>query len=679
MHPVATSATAAPAHGIDRALAMLATAAGTLAGIGVAAILVMVGYEIIARYLFDRPTSWSVEMSTYAVIAVAYLGTAYAHANGANIRVTVLLDALPPHARRWLEEATAWGSLLFVLAAAAQTYRFVLSNYTNATKSYVLLVPQWLPNLPILLGFLLLAAAIVQEIRQLARPVATWRTWAGLSAIVALLIALAAMGAQPLRLWPGRIDAGMALISLLWAAAVLAWSGWRMLLTGAVLLSVPALLLYAVNALPPAHIAPLLFLLVLALFLIGFRIAFGLGLIALCALYALLPFPLPGTVAERAFTSLDSFSLTSLPMFVLMGALLVQSGIARELFDALMKWMGRLPGGIAHAAMGACSVFAAVSGSSIATAATIGSVACPQMVRHGYATRLAYGSVAAGGTLGILIPPSVPLIIYGTLASVSVSKLFIGAIVPGLLMTLAFMVVILVWALLAPGAVPKGEPAPWSERMDALAGTAPFGALILAVLGSLYFGVVTPTEAGAVGAFLAALLCLVRGRLSGRMAWSAILETVVVTGFILLIVFTAALLTFVFDFLRISQTILSTAAASGLSPFAIFLVLCVFYIVLGMFLDSISLITLTLPVVFPLIVKLGLDPVWFGIVLVILVEIGLITPPVGLNLFVLQGIGKVSMKDVAIGAAPFGCVMVLFLLLLYAVPEIVTWLPRHVR
>ncbi|MFA7588132.1 MAG: TRAP transporter large permease subunit, partial [Novosphingobium sp.] len=196
---------------------------------------------------------------------------------------------------------------------------------------------------------------------------------------------------------------------------------------------------------------------------------------------------------------------------------------------------------------------------------------------------------------------------------------------------------------------------------------------------SLYLGVVTPTEAGALGAVMAAVLCLLRGLFSFRLFWAAVLEAVMVTGFILLIVFAASLLTFIFDFLRISQTILAVSTDAGLGPFTVFLILAVFYIVLGMFLDSISLITLTLPVVMPLVLSLGLDPVWFGIVLVLLVEIGLITPPIGLNLFVLQGVGKISLRDVSLGAVPFGTVMVLFLFLLYFVPSLVTWLPELVK
>lgn len=666
-----------PSSSADALLEGAPHLAGTLSGIGVLAIFAVVMFEIVARYLFSSPTSWSVEISIYLVIAVAYLGAAYAHKLNANVRVTLLLDALPQKARLRLQEAAAWSSLFFVMIATWQIFHFIHANYVNGTMSYILVVPQWIPNIPILLGFVLLSLAILNELQSLRTPPSRWQEWGVIALVLATPFALFIFRANGPLL--GQLSLGFVLTAAAVVASIFMWSNWKTLAaTLAICAGIGAALAFA-KGLAVGYSAALLFSVVLVSFLAGVRIAFGLGLVALMALHLLLPFPLPGTIAERAFTSLESFSLTALPMFVLMGSLLVRSGIATELFETLMKWMGRFPGGIAHASVGACSIFAAVSGSSIATAATIGSVACPEMVKHGYSRRLAYGSVAAGGTLGILIPPSVPLIIYGTLAGVSVSKLFVAAVLPGLILTVLFMAAILVWATVAPQAVPAAGSFTWRERLSSLRGTAPFALLIFCVLGSLYLGIVTPTEAGAVGAFMAAALCIARRRFGLSMMWSSVLETVVVTGFILLIVFNAALLTFIIDYLRVSQLLLSSIAEFDVAPIAIFLVICAFYIVLGMFLDSISLITLSLPVVFPLIVSLGFDPVWFGIVLVILVEIGLITPPVGLNLFVLQGLGKVPLKDVALGALPFAIIMVAFVVVLYAFPDTVTWLPEHVR
>jgi tripartite ATP-independent transporter DctM subunit len=273
----------------------------------------------------------------------------------------------------------------------------------------------------------------------------------------------------------------------------------------------------------------------------------------------------------------------------------------------------------------------------------------------------------------------VPFIIYGTIAGVSVSKLFIAGIIPGLMLSAAMMAVIVAWALLRPDAAPRAERFTLAEKMKSLTGMLPFLGLMLLVLGSLYLGVVTPTEAGTVGAFLAFGLCLIRYRLSLNAVWQCVLETVTVTSFILLIVFGASLMTYVFDYLRLAKALVASVQTIEISRELAFLAIALVYIVLGMFLDSISLITMTVPVVFPLITALGFDPVWFGVCLVILVELGLITPPVGLNLFVLQGIGNVSLKEVVYGALPFFWIMTAGLVVLYVFPGIAIWLPQHMK
>jgi len=668
-------------EGHARMLGMILTGSarlsGAVAGLGILAILAMISYEVIARYFFNSPTGWVVEISTYVMVAVAYLGAAYAHVQGANIRVELLLGRLKEPVRRRLEEIAAWCGLAFVLLSAWQVALFVHANYVNGTRSYIMAVPQWIPNMPILIGLAILAMAILAEIRGLRRPVGALRDWAAPFFLLAAAVGLFALGPRLLPAGQTLFDWGTILVAGALLAAALAWSGARVTLAVVAILGGIGLALYVARDLPLPLVVALLFGAVLLVFLIGVRIAFGLGLIGLLPLYALLPFPLPATVAERALTSVDSFSLTALPMFVLMGALLVKSGIATEMFDALFKWLGRFPGGIAHASIGACTLFSAVSGSSIATAATIGTVACPQMIRHGYAPRLAYGAVAAGGTLGILIPPSVPFIIYGTLVGVSVSKLFIAGILPGMLLAGAMMGVISLWALMRPEAAPRAGRYPMAEKMRSLVGVLPFVGLMGLVLGSLYLGVVTPTEAGTVGAFLALGLCVGRYRLGLRDIWRAVLETVTVTAFILLILFGASVVTYVFDYLRLAKSLVAGAQDVALPLEAVLVLVALVYLLLGMFLDSISLITMTVPVAVPLVAAMGIDPLWFGVCLVILVEMGLITPPVGLNLFVLQGIGNVPLKEVVQGALPFFAVMMLCLALLYLVPAIATWLPQR--
>jgi tripartite ATP-independent transporter DctM subunit len=289
--------------------------------------------------------------------------------------------------------------------------------------------------------------------------------------------------------------------------------------------------------------------------------------------------------------------------------------------------------------------------------------------------------VAAGGTLGILIPPSVPMIIYATTVGVSVVELFLAGIMPGILMMLMFMGVILGWVALRPAAAPRvsaAEAPPLSR--DSLVDSALVLLLILMVIGSLYGGLATASETGAIGATAAFVFCVARGRLSRIMLWDCLVETVTVTSFIFLIVVGAGILSYGFDFLKVSQQVMALATEAGLDRWTVFLAIIVVYIILGMFLDSISMLVLTLPVVFPVTQALGFDPIWMGVVLVIMAEVGLITPPVGMNLFVLQGIGKdVTLRTIALGALPFLGAMLVTVVLLCLMPGIATLLPAMMK
>ncbi|MDF2463644.1 MAG: rane protein [Ramlibacter sp.] len=413
----------------------------------------------------------------------------------------------------------------------------------------------------------------------------------------------------------------------------------------------------------------------------GIRIAFALAFVGLLAIYFLTPVPFPLTVADRTWSSVNSFSLTAVPMFVLMGAFLVRSGLSKELFAVMARLLVRLPGGLAHAATAGCGLFAAVSGSSVATAATIGAVAGPEMIRRGYDPSLTYGTVAAGGTLGILIPPSVPMIIYGTAVGVPVSTLFIAGVLPGILMMACFAAVILLWTWISPAAAPavdRRELASLSIR--SYVDTGLLVLLIVLVVLTLYLGIATPSETGAIGAFVAFLICIFRGRVDWATIRDSMNETVVVTSFILLIVVGANIITFGFDYLKVSQALMAAATTAAVQPWIVLLIILLVYLVLGMFLDSISMLVLTLPVVFPLATSLGFDPVWLGIILVIMAEVGLITPPVGMNLFVLQGISRgVTIRVIAVGALPFIGAMFVTVALLCVFPEIALWLTRDLK
>ncbi|WP_137179419.1 TRAP transporter large permease subunit [Roseomonas sp. AR75] len=658
------------------AFAMLVLAAGCVVAMTASTV-----WDVGVRYALNAPTVWATELSTYFLVGAIFLGAAQAHLAEANVRVELLLNALPPAARRDVMLAGAWAGLLVVLIAAWQSALMVVSDYANDARLFsLLLTPTWMPKAPIAIGLSGLALAMLVEIAQLSSARAAWRRSLPWLLVAGLVLLLVGFGRHPPPSGIGRVDAGS--VAVLAAVLIGAFaSGLRAgTITAAMLLG--GIALFSLTRDAGAGTLSLLLFGAIAFFLaIGLRIAFALALVGLLAIYLLLPAPFPMTVAERTWSGVNSFSLTAVPLYVLMGALLVRSRLSDQLFTVMARVLAPLPGGLAHAATAGCGIFAAVSGSSVATAATVGSVACPEMTRRGYSPALAYGSVAAGGTLGILIPPSVPMIIYATTVGVSIVELFLAGILPGLLMMLLFMTVILVWVWLRPEAAPRLAPA---DRLPLTRASLVDSVLVLlligTVIGSLYGGVATASETGAVGAAVALLFCALRGRLGGAMLWACLVETVTVTAFVFLIVVGANVLSYGFDFLKVSQQVMALATEAGLDRWVIFLAIVVVYVALGMFLDSISMLVLTLPVVFPLAQSLGFDPIWLGVILVIMAEVGLITPPVGMNLFVLQGIARtVSLSTIAVGALPFLGAMLATVLLLCLWPDIALLLPAALK
>ncbi|HZD52369.1 MAG TPA: TRAP transporter large permease subunit, partial [Woeseiaceae bacterium] len=650
---------------------------GGLAAALVFAMLSMICYDVLMRYVFNSPTIWATEISTYVLVAIALLGTAYAHLLDAHIRVDLLLNALSEPRRRTLLLVAAWIGFIFVAFAAWQSAVMTWENYVSGTRTFSLLyTPIYLPQIPIVVGFGAFALAILVEIRSLSPLVTRWRDAFGGLLLLALVAALWVLSPRPPKAFGSVFDWGSVLVLATSLIVAWLWTGWRTVGFVLGLLGIAAALFWLGRGSTIWLIVAIQACVTLGLLAIGIRVSLALGLVGLLGIYFLLPTPAPVTLGERTWDSIDTFTLTAVPMFVLMGALLLRSGLSDQVFDALAKWLGPVPGGLAHAGVGACGIFAAVSGSSLATAATMGMVACPEMIKRGFNARLAYGSIAAGGTLGILIPPSIAMIIYGSTVGAPIATLFIAGIVPGVLLVFGFMAVVVVWALIDRDAAPAAASFTWGERLRSLWQVLPIVLLIAGVLGILYAGIATPTEAGAMGAGAALMICLARRRLSFAAFADVLLETVRVTSFLFLIIVGASILTYSFDYLLLPQRLVETVQAANLGPGQVMLAVSLLYIVLGMFIDSISMMVMTLPVLFPLIVAMGFDQIWFGVVLVILMEIGLITPPVGVNLFVLRGIAKnVSMRDIVIGVLPFAFVMAAAILLLYWFPALATWLP----
>lgn len=418
--------------------------------------------------------------------------------------------------------------------------------------------------------------------------------------------------------------------------------------------------------------------LLVALIGAGIPVAAALGLLGyiLSERYAFLP--LTGALGELAWNASHDFLLVALPMFIMMGELMHRSGVSERLFDALAPWFARIPGRLMHTNIAASAIFAATSGSSVATAATIGTVAIPNMARGGYSPPLFLGSIAAGGTLGILIPPSINMILYAVLSDTSVISLYAAGLVPGVLLALLFSLTVLVLCLLRPGLDgPATEGAGlWRKRVAGLVHLIPPLVLFLLVVGSIYAGFATPTEAAALG--LTATLALVA--LNRRLAWpvlaAAFEGTVRSTGMIMLIVIAAFFLNMVMVSIGLIRAVTDLVLGLGWPPTAMILAIVVFYLLLGCVMETLSMMIATTPIVVPVVKALGFSPIWWGVVFVVLIEAALITPPVGLNLYVVQAVRRSGrFSEVALGALPFVGAMLALVLLLIAFPGLALWLP----
>lgn len=370
--------------------------------------------------------------------------------------------------------------------------------------------------------------------------------------------------------------------------------------------------------------------------------------------------------------------LLSLPLFILMSEVLVAVGLGRSLFSGLAPWLGRLPGGLLHVNVVSSTLFAAVSGSSAATTAIVGKVSLPELQARGYDRQLAMGSLAGAGTLGFLIPPSIIMIIYGVVAEQSILELFIAGVIPGLTLALLYMAYIAGHQVVT-GRQPASERPSWTERLRGLRDIGPVAALIAGIMGSLYLGLASVSELAAIGVLGAVIIAILMGRFSLPIMIRAGRRAVRTSAMIGLIIIGAALLNSAFGFLGIPKAIAGQIAALGLSPFALIVVLLAFYALLGMFLDGTSIIVMTLPITLPLVTAAGYDPIWFGIFVVVAVEISQITPPIGFNLFVIQSQTGESIGTIARAALPFFGILLAFALLLAIVPDLALWLPGRLQ
>ncbi len=419
--------------------------------------------------------------------------------------------------------------------------------------------------------------------------------------------------------------------------------------------------------------------LLMALLALSIPIAAALAALGLSLDYFYSFLPLRLALGEMTWGVSTDFILFAIPLFVLLGEVLLRSGIAERMYGAMSQWLSWLPGGLMHSNIGTCTLFAAVSGSSVATAATIGTVAVGEIQRHRYNERLFLGTIAAGGTLGILIPPSIVMIVYGALTETSIPQLYLAGIIPGLLLAVFFMATVIIACVAKPEWGGDKITVSWAERWRTLPDLGPPLIIFVVVIGSIYTGLATPTESAALGVLMAFALAAWKRRLTWAMLAEALEGTMRTTAMIMLILIAATFLSFVVTSVGIGRQVTDLITQSGLTPMQTMWMIVALYLVLGMFMESLSMMIATVPIITPVVIAMGFDPVWFGILMMVLLETALITPPVGLNLFIVQGVRpRGQIRDVMIGSLPFVVAMLAMVVVLVLYPDLALWLPRTV-
>ncbi|MFC1869207.1 TRAP transporter large permease [Thermodesulfobacteriota bacterium] len=423
---------------------------------------------------------------------------------------------------------------------------------------------------------------------------------------------------------------------------------------------------------------------VIALFVLmflGMHIGIAMGIVSIVGLVFITN--LDGTLlrlGQTGFSTTASYTLAVLPLFMLMGEFAFLSGLTQEAYATTYRWLGHLPGGLAMATILGCAGFAAVCGSSIATTTTIGAVALPEMRKYKYSPTLSIGSIAAGGTLGILIPPSGGFLIYGIITEQSIGKLFLAGIIPGILLSVLFIITVYILAKVNPLIGPKGPKSTWGERIGALKDIWGVAILFLVVMGGIYSGVFTPTEAAAVGALCAFLVGLVKRRLTLKNIKDSLINMTVTTGMVFVILIGAFLFGYFMAASRLTAVLAAFVAGLPFSPVLILVCILILFLILGCVMDPYAMLLIVVPILFPVIMNLGLDPIWFAVLVVLMMELGMITPPVGMNVFIMRGVAKdVPMYTIFKGLTPFVVAMVICVVLVIVFPDIALFLPNSMK
>jgi C4-dicarboxylate transporter DctM subunit len=612
---------------------------GGLSALLILVIALIVFYEIIARAVFNHPTTWVLEYSIYMLIAVSFLGASYAAKCGRHVCVDVVTSRLSERTRVCLEFVTLLWSIGFTLILVYTSILMVRQSWVqNRLSTSILETPMFITEIPVAVGAVLLLFQLISMAVDRGR----------------LMIAIKKIGEERNAII-GSLDRPLLLIpfvvSLLIVGAILFNLGGGFQTAG-------------------------LILLMLTLLATGTPVFLSLAILGSLGLFFLLGGGLASQfqVALQAYKAVDSFTLEAIPLFIMSASLFATTGLTDKLFAITKSWLSFLPGNMAMASIVSCAIFAAISGSSVATAATIGLIAVPAMLAANYGKGIALGTVAAGGTLGILIPPSLSFILIGEITETSVGQLFIAGVVPGIFLTVLFLGYLFLRVRKDPRYRPSIEYT-WKERIRLLKSGTPVLLAPVIILGGIYTGIFTPTEAASVSVIYALILLILTGKLRGRNMLTVMRECTLSAVMILMIIVGATVLGSVITLLRIPQNFADLVVASSIPPWGVIVLMCLLLLVLGMFLECASITMITVPIFYPSIIALGYDPLWFAVIFTINMELALITPPVGLNLYVIKGITNEKMETVIRGALQFVILLALGLLVIALIVPMSTWLP----
>lgn len=621
---------------ICRGVVWLSKVANIIAMVLIGAMMMLTVVDVVGRYFFSKPIIGSYELTQFMMAGVVFLGLAYTQVNKGHVAVTYITNKLSQKTQVAIRFATNILSLGFLALMVRQGLSQAQLYSQRGITSNIFEVPI-VPFFSVaIVGSFLLGMVVLTDLLTEIERLSTWKErWTPvIPGIIILLIVIAVMIWQP---YLPRMN--------------------------------------------PATTGILGVALLLVLIFSGIPVAYALALAGLLSMvYLLGPTAAFESLTKRPYGTAASYTLSVVPLFVLMGYFCLNAGIGRDVYHSLNKWLGHLPGGLAIASIGGCAAFAAVTGSSIACAVAIGVIAIPEMLKYNYSPSLATGSVAAGGTLGILIPPSITFMVYGVLTAQSISKLFIAGILPGVLLAIMMMAYIYFHARLKPDIAPRGRTSTIKEKLISLKHTWAVLLLFALVIGGLYMGIFSPTEGGGIGAFAALTIGLLLRGFNWEKFKESFSKTVDTTCMVLFMFIGAEFLSLFFAQSRLPFAMSDLVKSLDVPGFVVILFFVLIFFLLGCLMPTLPVVVLLVPIIYPTVVALGYDLIWFGVIVVIMVEMGLITPPVGNNVFAIAGVVKtVPLQTIYKGILPFVIVMISLVILLVLFPQIATFLPGQMK